>query len=121
DLVGGLVVLGAPAEEGQGDDQVATDAGDLGQGLVDAAVVALEGLTALALAHLGLGAAGGVLVGIGRAEELLDEVLPAVLGGEGPFAQAGPDHPEVLQDGVAVDDVARLHGASSPAGSGMAR
>src|SRR4029453_1863682 len=121
DLLGDLVVLGPPAEEVQGDDQVAAEAGDRGQRLLDAPMVAFEGRAAPALAHLGLGAARRMLVGVGRAEELLDEVLAAAPGGEGPLAQPGTDHPEVLEDGVAVDDVARLHGTSSPAGASAAR
>src|SRR4029450_9147691 len=121
DLLGDLVVLGSPAEEVEGDDQVAAEAGDFSQGLLDAPVVAFEGGAALTFAHLGLGAARGVLVGEGGAEEFLEEVLPTVLGGKGPLAQAGADDPEVLQDPVAVGDVSRLHDTSSPAGSGAAR
>src|SRR6187397_128265 len=76
-------------------------------------MVALEDRAAGPLLALGLLAARRGVVGIGRAEELLDEELPPAPFGERPLAESGADHLEVLQDGVTVDHVAGLHKSTS--------
>src|SRR5215207_10155475 len=76
--------------------------------------MSLEGGTASPLFRLDLFTAGCVVVRVGRAQELLDEVLPTSPLGERPFAQTSTYDLEVFKNPVAVQDVAGLHDDDSP-------
>src|SRR5215204_5896842 len=76
--------------------------------------MSLESGAASPLFRLDLFTAGCVVVRVGRAQELLDEVLPTSPLGERPFAQTSTYDLEVFKDPVAVQDVAGLHDDDSP-------
>ena len=68
----------------------------------------------------GLGAAGGMILGVGGLRNSLMKNLATALG-KGPLAEASADHLEVLEDCVPVDDVAGLHNDASSTLTGRCR
>ncbi len=109
DAFGHLVVGAARVEEVGGEHQVARAARVGPQQLHDAAVPILELPARLQPDAPARGAAGGALAGALGFQEPFEEVLLAVLLGEGPHAFAAVGVGRLADDPVPADHVARLH------------